>query len=239
MKYKIYYNPKRNISHNYKLIKESNSKSLTCALTTPKVIKKYDNIDIIKIRRENFGEYIIKFINVIKKNFSNIDLSILYNNLSTISTSTKNYNLSNFIHRTNVEGAYEPIENKIKLGKDNYYLTIFHELFHASSTIVDSKSNTIFSGFEQINMDNTYLIGEGINEGYTQYLTEKIFNNEEVLKAYSYLVIIAMNVEKIIGKDKMQELYFSANLKGLIDCLLQYKSKEEIYKFINILDCIT
>lgn len=34
----------------------------------------------------------------------------------------------------------------------------------------------------------------------------------------------------------MRTLYFNANLKGLIDCLKQYHSEEEVYKFINTLD---
>ena len=202
MKYEIYYNLKKSVKYNYKLIRDCKTKFLPNAISTPKTIKKFDNINENNIIKEKFGDYIIKFVTVIRKNFNNLDLSILYNNINTITTSIKNYKLSNLIHGTSFEGGYVPISNKINLGKKNYYLTIFHELFHASTTIVDSKSNTIFSGFEQINIYQNYLIGVGINEGYTQYLTEKYFHKEKVLEAYPFQKVFASAVEKIIGKEK-------------------------------------
>ena len=160
----------------------------------------------------------------------------MYNNLNTVSTSTKKFEISNIVHGTNKEGAYLPFENEIELQKKNYYSTIFHELFHASSTIVDNESNTIFCGFEQIK-NNYEIIAVGINEGYTQYLTEEYF--KDVIQAYSYEKIIASVVETIVGKQKMQSLYFTANLKGLIEYLSQYETYDEIFKFLHTLDCVS
>lgn len=236
MTIKIYYNLKKTINFNYKLIKNSDFEFLTDASFTPKVVKRFDDINRTETIKKQFGSLIVKFFEVINKNFSNLDLSIMYNNLNTVSTSTKKFEISNIVHGTNKEGAYLPFENEIELQKKNYYSTIFHELFHASSTIVDNESNTIFCGFEQIK-NNYEIIAVGINEGYTQYLTEEYF--KDVIQAYSYEKIIASVVETIVGKQKMQSLYFTANLKGLIEYLSQYETYDEIFKFLHTLDCVS
>lgn len=130
-----------------------------------------------------------------------------------------------------------PLKNTIELSSDNYKSTINHELFHVSTTYIDSNSNVIYCGFSQLQIKKgNKQIGEGLNEGYTQYLTDKYFPSKPLLMAYSYEKRIAEIVELIVGQEKMQSLYFNANLKGLIDVLKQYSTEENAYNFIVTLD---
>ena len=56
-----------------------------------------------------------------------------------------------------------------------------------------------------------------------------------------YLVISKLDpskIEDIVGKEKMEEFYFTNNLKGLVDSLKHYSSEEEVMTFISRLDLI-
>jgi hypothetical protein len=108
-----------------------------------------------------------------------------------------------------------------------------------------------YCGFAIYDKDKAY--GVGLNEGYTQLMTERYFENDRTLNflrknygvrntknvvgnSYSLQTLIAYKVEQIIGKDKMENLYLNANPYGLRDELMKYASKEEINNFIINLD---
>jgi len=222
----------------YKLHREFNAKTITPINLTPEIIKKYSEIDKEKLLQQKFGDSIINFATTIIDKIPNVDLKLLYNNLNSLTTSTKNYNLDNLIFRTRTEAEYVARENSIKLIENNYNLTIDHELFHASSTFYRKEDGMIFSGFNQIlGIKN---IGNGINEGYTQLLTERYFGeNKDILPAYKYEKLIAEKLEMIIGKEKMEQLYFSANLYGLVQELAQYEDENTVLNFINDLDFLS
>ena len=177
----------------------------------------------------------IEFINTIKKNVPASDLTLFYNNFNDVNTMIKDFKVLNLVCGGHVAARWVPKSKTIELSPDNYQLTINHELFHVSSTYKDLEKNMYFSGFQQFKSSDKQ-IGEGLNEGYTQYLAEKYFSHEPILKAYSYEKRIAEAVELITGDEKMKSLYFNADLKGLIDVLKQYNSEENIYDFIRTLD---
>ena len=178
----------------------------------------------------------MNFANTVKENIPEINLAIFLNNLNTLGTSIKSFGVSNRIFNRSTAGQYDPKKNAIELSKDTYNLTINHELFHASTTIIDKSTRMIYCGFQQISNKNTQ-IGEGLNEGYTQYLAEKYFgNNNSLITAYVYEKRIAETLEIIVGKEQMQLFYFNANLSGLVEYLKKYAPEDEIYKFINTLD---
>ena len=86
---------------------------------------------------------------------------------------------------------------------------------------------------------NIIYFGDGINEGYTEILTHRYFGkNHKLPKAYLLEVRIVEALEKIVGETKLMSCYFKANLKGLVDELEQYTSREEVYKFINYTDVL-
>lgn len=231
----IYYTARKPIKTNYKLRKDFKLKGVNTSILPTEVLRKVNDIDESRILEQQFGPSIIEFINTIKQNIPNSDLTLFYNNFNNIKTSIKNFKISNFLLDKHTAGQWSPEENTIELSKDDYKSTIDHELFHVSTTYIDPKTHIIFCGFQQIKSANNQ-IGEGLNEGYTQYLTEKYFSSHSLLKSYHYEKRIAEVVELIVGQEKMQSLYFNANLKGLIDILKQYNTEENIYKFITSLD---
>lgn len=233
----IYYTAGKPIETNYKLRKDFKLKGVNTSVLPTEVIRKVNDIDEKKILEQQFAPSIIEFINTIKQNISDSDLALFYNNFNNVKTSVKNFRILNLIFGEYIGAQWAPLKNIIELSPDNYKSTINHELFHVSTTYIDPNSNVIFCGFSQLQIKKgNKQIGEGLNEGYTQYLTEKYFPSDSLLIAYPYEKRIAEIVELIVGQEKMQSLYFNANLKGLIDVLKQYSSEENVYNFITTLD---
>lgn len=146
-----------------------------------------------------------------------------------------------------VGGGYYARENKIDLKSSflsDLMNSIPHELLHVSSTYYDKESETVYSGFYQCffkkDKKKSESYGLGINEGYTQYLTNKYFNNSTSLSLSTYKEeqIIAKGLERIIGEQKIQSMYFRADLHSLVSELEKYATKDEIYKFINLTDLL-
>lgn len=234
----IYYVVKREISPSYNLRKEFKIKNVKTKALPIEVIRKNNDIDEARLLQQKYGSLIVDFFNTLSQEIPNEDLTLLFNNFNTLTITTKSFKLSSLISRKNVVGQYIAKENKIKVSDKDYELTIDHELFHASSTIVDSETGIVFTGFSQI-INEDKKIGEGLNEGYTQHLTEKYFGKKKkILTTYAYEVKIAEAIEMIVGEKQMQSLYFNANLNGLIDILKQYNTEEKIYDFIISLDLV-
>lgn len=234
----IYYVVKREISPSYNLRKDFKIKNVKTKALPIEVIRKNNDIDEERLLKQKYGSLIVDFFNTLSQEIPNEDLTLLFNNFNTLTTATKNFKLSNYISRKNIAGQYIAEENKIELSDKKYELTIDHELFHASSTIVDLITGIIYTGFSQIINESKY-IGVGLNEGYTQHLTEKYFGKKKkILTAYAYEVNVAEAIELIVGEKQMQSLYFNANLYKLIDILKQYNTEEKIYDFITSLDLV-
>lgn len=105
-----------------------------------------------------------------------------------------------------------------------------------SSTI--KKKNKLCTGFNHYYIA-PYInssIGLGINEGYTDLLNERIFNVKNNGGLYEMYKIVSEMLENVVGKDKMTQLYFTANLKGLVLEMSKYISQHETKKFIINLD---
>lgn len=234
----IYYGVKKEISPSYNLRKDFKIKNANTKILPIEVIRKNNDIDESRLLQQKYGSSIVEFFKTISQAIPNEDLTLLFNNFNTLTTTTKNFKLINRIWGNRTAGQYIVEDNAIEVSDKNYESTIDHELFHASSTIVDSETGIIFTGFAQI-MNEEQKIGIGLNEGYTQYLTEKYFGKKKkMLKAYKYEKHIAYAIEMIVGEKQMQSLYFNANLKGLVDVLKQYNTDKKIYDFITTLDLV-
>ena len=83
---------------------------------------------------------------------------------------------------------------------------LYHELLHALTSF--KCKNLLISGFHHKN------IGQGINEGYTDLITNRLLNISEYdyKIGYPYESIVSNIVEFIIGKEKMYSLYFNGDL---------------------------
>lgn len=221
----------------YILHRKFKHKNINKVSLPPELKQKYSNIDIEKFTSQQFGSAIIHFAHVMIDKFSSIDLINFYNNLNELKINPTKFGLKNFILRTNIIGTYDAQKNLILVDKDNYISSIYHELFHMSSSTY--KNGIIYSGFRQSSLEYDDDFGRGINEGYTELLTKRYFGDiEEVKKIYKYEVNIADKLEKIVGQEIMEGLYLNANLPGLISKLEKYAPEEEITKFIYDVDYI-
>ena len=182
-----------------------------------------------RITDEKLQVYLEHFQNVLEKNFDSEDLKNFRNNIGWLRVKVKKLPSFTLFFTTQNLGKYVVKHNTIILGKHYSLASLYHELFHLAST----KLNI---GFHYI--IGKYSIGEALNEGYTEYLTQKYFGIEDDEKIYNTEKVVAESVEKIVGSKKMQSLYLNSNLLGLIDELQQYYSEKEIEKFLVSSDAI-
>lgn len=164
-------------------------------------------------------------------------MEIINRNLTTINE--KKADATSFVNSlSGTDGVYYSSNHSIEIllddnSKTNLRKVISHELMHAASSY--NYNGQKVCGFHQNN------IGGAINEGYTELLVQRYFcKNIPISSTYVYLNFndIAEMIELIIGKDKMQELYFQADLKGLISELSKYQEEEKVKQFIIDLDTI-
>lgn len=220
-------------------------------LRTPKIdIKKHIEFDT---NDRVLKEMINTFVSVLEEKISKDNLRLLYNNMSTLKIENKSILLEQVlgIFKDNTTtGQYYlednvisilPLKDKNILGKyvgveiEEYIVNLYHELLHMSSTVLDREKNIVFSGFSQIGKVG---IGIALDDAYTEILLYRYFNLDKEYMSYKYEVIITTLIEDIIGKDKMTNLYFKADLYELVKKLETYNTKENIIEFIENLDSI-
>lgn len=109
--------------------------------------------------------------------------------------------------------------------------SIYHELMHSSSSKMEGK--TYLSGLSIRGGNVEY--GVGINEAYTQYLTERYFK-DKCNKAYRVETSIIKPLEVIVGRDDLEKCYFNADLKTVLNKLGKYSTEKEINSFVENFD---
>lgn len=100
---------------------------------------------------------------------------------------------------------------------------IFHELIHMSTSY--QKKLVKMIGFEQYQPGRSY--GKGISEGYTELINQRYFdkyNLKDLEDGIPYLreQMISYGIELIVGREKMEQLFFDADLDGLIKEMAKY-----------------
>lgn len=199
---------------------------------------KYNDIDFDGLISKKYGEALLKFSEVMLTKLYYANLTNFYNNLNEIKIDTQDSKEMRDLFYNRQLGYYSAKDNEIVLNEDYASITIFHELFHMASSVY--LNGIYYVGFRQYLSSSYESIGQGLNEGYTQLLTERYFGHCFDMKSpYEYESFVASKLEKIVGKYNMQELYLNANLYGLIKNLRTYASYEEIIEFISNLDYIS
>ena len=194
------------------------------------------NFDNIKI--DSIKNIVNNFYNTLSQ-YEEIDLTIFKNNIKSLKfKGIKNYKEED---TSSSDALYDYYDNIIYYGLKVNNRVISHELLHMASTIYDENEvNTRHFGFAQSKNDNS--IGLGLTEAYTELLAMRFFNDENSRKktcdCYVIEVNLAKYIEQIIGKEKMLKLYFSADLKGLVDELCRYNDIENVMEFIRNIDNI-
>lgn len=201
-------------------------------LETAEKPKKYDCINGYRIQKMSYRDEVFEFIKRLVQEFPDVDCTNLYNNINELRIKNESF-LTTINH---LGGYYDPTSNRLvynnKLPEAYRRTIMYHELLHMASSYKSDKK--IYSGFLQV--DNKITVGIGINEGYTQLLTDKLIKTISLLQPYEMESRIAGEIERIVGQDKMQELYFRADLPGLIAELSKYATRNEVIKFINEVD---
>lgn len=171
------------------------------------------------------------FKEVMKSNLSIENFNILINNIKKVKIKHKRNNDTDIIIATgNID--YKGVITLYELDD----ITLYHELFHAASTYYDKKQDNEFSGFHHHLRNPQKFIGLGFNEGYTQLLTERYFNNSQSRDSYVNEVHYVKLIEKLIGKEKMLSLYFKSDLNNLILELCKNNSEEQVFEFLTNMD---
>ena len=132
--------------------------------------------------------------------------------------------------KNKIAGTYNSVNKQIDIYDKQNSDTLYHELLHASS------SHPIFNnvGFKIV-LKQGGILGEGLNEGYTEILNKRFFHNKN--DYYPYLQKLSLLIEKFYdNKEEMIEDYFNADIFKLIGQLLKYMSLEEIIDIIVDMD---
>jgi len=181
---------------------------------------------------QKFINDIVHYYNTIKKEMSNVDLTIYRQNIKSLQISEVNK-----LEKKNSMANYSTYYNKIQKLKKASNKVLNHELLHMSNSF--QIGDSYFMGFSQYH-DSEWQkkFGGGINEGYTTLIDQRYFEEVNYSDKYEVLYIVSYMVELIIGKEKMEKFYFSADLYNLIETLKEYNSKSNIIKLINNMDLL-
>ena len=204
------------------------------------VIKYYHNNSNYKCNDKRFCTDIEKFKRTISRNINRKYLNTFYKNIDGLTiTSEKIKKERNQL--LEVKGCYYQCNNKVLLSENIKPDTIYHELFHVASSI--SCNGNTYSGFNQyfFYKGKWIDIAEGINEGYTQLLTERYFPSKKTpLSSYPFEKEIALCIENIVGRRKLEHFYFTNDLDGLCNELSLYTdNSDDISEIILKTDYIT
>lgn len=220
----------------FKLKKQKN-KTVTI-YSKPKVEHvKLNKEDISKIKKQPLGNELIKFRKKLYKKFKSENLNLLNNNIRTLKVKIK-YIAPEILLLKFASGKYKFKKNKIELIKYFKEGSTNHEFFHMASSFYFKKGKLAFCGFQQINYLKEETIGCGLNEGYTELLTDRYFNEQIIGRSYSYDIctFFAEKLEEIVGKDRMEKFYINADLFGLYNYLLNFDEGSGIVTFLAHLD---
>ena len=216
----------------YKLYRQLNLKNIDI-ISLSDSSKKIFNVNVRNLASNNFKDAVIFFTEVIMNKFSSTILDNFYKNLCDLKIHPRHFKLKNSIFKTHIVGIYKIKENIIEIDYNDVTSSIYHELFHMASSIY--RDGVEKSGFIQISKNPYFLnLGYGITEGYTELLTRRYFGYYS--SSYEYEVNVSEKLEIIVGKSKMESLYLTANLLGLIDELKKYISESRIRDFIFKVD---
>lgn len=207
------------------LDKNNNYNGLTIKFSNKFINSKTSNN--IKIMSEKIKNFLI----VMTRDCKNFKTDLLLNNFKKTlfdisSVDQENNEFYEGKVTSLVKNQSEVINTTYKI---NTFLSSNHELLHLSTL------NLLISGFENASSDPP--LGKGLDEGYTQLLAERYFN-ENKGEAYFFLVYFCKVLERIVGQDEMEKYYFNTSLPALIDDLKQYSDEENIINFVKDMDLL-
>lgn len=145
----------------------------------------------------------------------------------------------------NNKALHKNIGNKNDMGehqkqniKPEEIISVNETLLRMASTYRNGKIE--LCGFSRIGGE-AETVGYGLNDGYIKILNRRYFYPEEVdqlpLDAKkAEQEIAAYGMERLIGREKMEKLYFNADLTGLVQALTEYMSEQTARDLIYKID---
>lgn len=171
---------------------------------------KASNSTDIKLLTEKIKNFLI----VMNHDCKNFDSTIFLKNIKKTL-----FDIENLVDNT-VPGINGQVSmgfiNKLNL---NTFKAIYHELLHLAS----------------LNKNNLENASHPLDEGYTQLLAERYFD-ENIGITYKFEVAILRCIEVILGKDYLEQQYFSGNFNTVINDLSKYigfKNTFNLYVNLN------
>ncbi len=141
------------------------------------------------------------------------------------------------------DGSFEARDCTIEYFTEAIRYVIFHELIHMAGH--GFSATHWICGFHQRKKamskndnEKIYDIGIALDEGYVQLLTERYFSDKGIKRGYGLFVDVARYIEALVGRKKMESMYFKADLIGLVNCLSKYASRCEVLTLLVDLDYI-
>lgn len=198
------------------------------------VRKNIEEFDLEKIADMKFGKQIQHFIEVIQANFKEEDLAFISRNIKDLKVGNMKF-MDYITYGLKLRGYYNSTTNGLNVERINFEEYLYHELFHCASSYNDDEKSCV--GFAHAN--HKEITGRALNEGYTQFLTNRYFPIKNPEKYYPYFTKISGILEEVIGQELMQSLYIRADLRGLIDEISYYSMPYDAEKFITNLDAIS
>ncbi len=217
----------------YKLHKRKMIKPQLVIFDSPSVNINSRFIDIDNIRRGFHGDFVLECVKRLIEVIPKVNLNLFYCNINQLRVAHKEFKIFNLFSSNPRMGYYNSKTNSICVQEKDYYLVIPHELFHLASSYCDEVRKIIYSGFRQYCYETGVSFGRGLNEGYTQRLTNRYFSSSN---SYQLEAHFAGMLEKIVGRVRMEEFYFNADIMGLINVLNKYEDEENVIKFISSFD---
>ena len=117
--------------------------------------------------------------------------------------------------------------------------TFTHELLHLATTY--RRGVVVSMGFQQV-VPGVNFAGAGLNEGYTELINKRYFEKKTgndikmIYGAYEEQQIFSIGIERLIGRKKMEQLFFDADLDGLVQEMTKYTDRQTAIGLISKID---
>ena len=208
---------------------------------TPEEQKKLSLNECLNQEENNY--IIERFYNVLETQLSHCDTSSFFRNVQSLTITEKPktfWERLEEILSIKAEGYYYCGNNNIRIfsphtDSDNERINGIktHELIHMATT--KTEGDMTLCGFNRTR--NRITFATGLNEAYTEIINRRYFAKRGS-GGYEELQPIAEQIEHLVGRKKMEQLFFSNDLDGLIDEIAKYSSREDAMQLIQKMDYI-
>lgn len=199
----------------------------------PPATRNFENMNAsfsLMVLRKGVYKHAVDFKDLLK-DIPHIDTTNYYNALPTLRV------LIDFRGRF-PKGEYFIDENMIAVSPKDECSTTLYSLMKVSAT--RKCGDSYAEGFARYKADDRENgIGIGLTDAYFDILFDRYFSPLVGEHTFEYPnELAALSIESIIGHEKMEELFFSCSLDGLVKSLSEFIPKERVISLIRKIDHI-